>query len=232
MNPRLRKRRTRGIASPLLTALATLALAWPGTAAELTREELAEGFVPLFNGSDLSGWDGDPRLWSVAGGSIVGSTDGRPLSANSFLVSERKFGDFVLRFEVKLRNGNSGMQFRSERTERWTVRGYQADFASGKGWGNLHGEGLPRGLILDGWQDRAEHVVGTGWNRIEVLCEGYRIRISVNGTVTNDVLDPGALTGVLAMQLHRGEPMRVEFRNIRIRTLGGRSTPSAPDSIH
>lgn len=232
MNPRLRKRRTPGFASPLLTALATLALAWPGTAAELTREELAEGFVPLFNGSDLSGWDGDPRLWSVAGGSIVGSTDGRPLSANSFLVSERKFGDFVLRFEVKLRNGNSGMQFRSERTERWTVRGYQADFASGKGWGNLHGEGLPRGLILDGWQDRAEHVVGTGWNRIEVLCEGYRIRISVNGTVTNDVLDPGALTGVLAMQLHRGEPMRVEFRNIRIRTLGGRSAPSAPDSIH
>ncbi len=232
MNPRLGKRRAPGIAAPLLTTLVTLALAWPGTAAELTRQELADGFVPLFNGSDLSGWDGDPRLWSVAGGSIVGSTDGRPLSANSFLVSEREFGDFVLRFEVKLRNGNSGMQFRSERTERWTVRGYQADFASGKGWGNLHGEGLPRGLILDGWQDRAEHVVGTGWNRIEVLCEGYRIRISVNGTVTNDVLDPGALTGVLAMQLHRGEPMRVEFRNIRIRTLGGRSTASAPDSIH
>lgn len=232
MNPRLGKRRAPGIALPLLTALATLALAWPGTAAELTRRELADGFVPLFNGSDLSGWDGDPRLWSVTGGSIVGSTDGRPLSANSFLVSEREFGDFVLRFEVKLRNGNSGMQFRSEQTERWTVRGYQADFASGKGWGNLHGEGLPRGLILDGWQDRAEHVVGTGWNRIEVLCEGYRIRISVNGTVTNDVLDPEALTGVLAMQLHRGEPMRVEFRNIRIRTLEGSSTPSAPDSIH
>lgn len=232
MNPRLGKRRVPGIAAPLLTTLVTLALAWPGTAAELTRQELADGFVPLFNGSDLSGWDGDPLLWSVAGGSIVGSTDGRPLSANSFLVSEREFGDFVLRFEVKLRNGNSGMQFRSEQTERWTVRGYQADFASGKGWGNLHGEGLPRGLILDGWQHRAEHVVETGWNRVEVLCEGYRIRISVNGTVTNDVLDPGALTGVLAMQLHRGEPMRVEFRNIRIRTLAGRSTPSAPDSIH
>lgn len=231
MSLRLGKRRARGIASLLLAALATPALAWPGTAAELTRRELAEGFVPLFNGSDLSGWDGDPRLWSVAGGSIVGSTDGRPLSANSFLVSEREFGDFVLRFEAKLRNGNSGMQFRSERTEGWTVRGYQADFASGKGWGNLHGEGLPGGLILDGWQDRAEHVVGSGWNRIEILCEGYRIRISVNGTVTNDVLDPGALSGVLAMQLHRGEPMRVEFRNIRIRALGGPSAPKAQDSV-
>lgn len=232
MNPRMVKRRARGIGSPLLQALATLALAWPGTAAELTHREVADGFVPLFNGSSLSGWDGDPLLWSVEGGSIVGSTDGRPLSANSFLVSEQEFGDFVLRFEVKLRNGNSGMQFRSERTRGWTVRGYQADFASGKGWGNLHGEGLPRGLILDGWQDRAEYVVKSGWNRIEILCEGYRIRISVNGTVTNDVLDPGALTGVLAMQLHRGEPMRVEFRNIRIRALGGHSDPKAQDSVH
>lgn len=231
MHPRLGKRRSLALASPLPAALAALALAWPAIASDLTRDEVAAGFVPLFNGSDLTGWDGDPRLWGVGSGSIVGSTDGRPLKANSFLVSEREYGDFVLRFEVKLRNGNSGMQFRSERAGGWTVRGYQADFAFGKGWGNLHGEGLPRGLILDGWQDRAEHVVGAGWNRIEIYCEGYRIRIRVNGTVTNDVLDPGALTGVLAMQLHRGEPMRVEFRNIRIRALGSRSVPRAPASV-
>ena len=204
----------------VLATFCWLSLTGATGAAELPRQELDDGFVPLFNGVDLSGWDGDPQMWSVAEGSIIGSTDGRPLTENSFLISEREFDDFVLRFEVKLRNGNSGMQFRSERTGRWTVRGYQADFASGKGWGNLHGEGLPGGLILDGWQDRAEHVVGAGWNRIEVLCSGYRIRISVNGTVTNDVLDPRALKGILAMQLHRGEPMRVEFRNIRIRTLG------------
>lgn len=216
------ERRTPLIASLLLAALGSLSLTGQATAAELPSQELADGFVPLFNGTDLSGWDGDPSLWSVAGGAIIGSTDHRPLSENSFLISEREFEDFVLRFEVKLRNGNSGMQFRSARTERWTVRGYQADLASGKGWGNLHGEGLPRGLILDGWQDRAEHVVRAGWNRIEVLCTGHRIRISVNGTVTNDVLDPGERKGVLAMQLHRGEPMRVEFRNIRIRTLGDR----------
>lgn len=206
---------------PLLAALATVALCGPVAAVDLPGHELAEGFVPLFNGRDLTGWDGDPRLWSVADGSIIGSTDGRPLSENSFLVSDREFANFVLRFEVKLRNGNSGMQFRSERTARWTVRGYQADLAAGKGWGNLHGEGLPGGLILDGWQDRAEHVVRGGWNQVEVLCEGHRVRIRVNGTVTNDVLDPGALKGVLAMQLHRGEPMRVEFRNIRIRDLAG-----------
>ncbi len=195
------------------------ALALPSLAIDpsVSPDEAAAGFESLFNGQDLAGWDGDPELWRVENGMIVGSTDGRPLRANSFLISRRTFSDFVLRFEVRLRNGNSGMQFRSERTHGWTVRGYQADLAEGKGWGNLHGEGLPRGLILDGWQDRAEHVVRTGWNAVEIACEGHRIRIFVNGIVTNDVLDPGALEGVLAMQLHRGDPMKVEYRRIRIR---------------
>ena len=186
----------------------------------LSPEEASLGYEPLFNGRDLQGWDGDPRYWSVEDGTIIGSTDGAPLTKNSFLVSDASFDNFCLRFEVKLRNGNSGMQFRSERTSRWTVRGYQLDLAAGKGWGNLHGEGLPGGLILDGWQGKSEYVVRNGWNRVEILCQGHRIRLTVNGIVVNDVLDPGALEGVLAMQLHRGEAMRVQFRNIRILRLG------------
>ncbi len=185
----------------------------------LTPEERRLGFELLFNGADLDGWDGDPSLWRAEDGAIVGSTDGRPLTSNSFLISQDEFADFHLRFDVRLRNGNSGMQFRSERTDAWTVRGYQVDFAGGKGWGNLHGEGLAGGLILDGWQDKAEFVVHAGWNQIELRCEGHRIRITVNGVVTADVVDPGARSGVLALQLHRGEPMRVAFRNIRIRRL-------------
>lgn len=189
----------------------------------LTPGEARAGYELLFNGADLSGWDGDPALWRVEGGLIVGSTDGRPLTANSFLISRREFDDFELRFEVRLRNGNSGMQFRSDRSEGWTVRGYQVDFAAGKGWGNLHGEGLPGGLILDGWQDKAEFATASsGWNSVTLRCEGHRIRIAVNGSVVNDVLEPGALRGVLAMQLHRGEAMRVEYRNLRILPLGHR----------
>ena len=195
---------------------ASVAAACPLFKADLPGLEPEAGFESLFNGRDLAGWDGDPGLWSVAEGAIVGSTDSRPLVKNSFLISRSSFSDFILRFEVRLRNGNSGMQFRSERLGGWTVRGYQADLAAGKGWGNIHGEGLPGGLILDGWQDRGEHVVLPGWNAVEILCDGHRIRIAVNGTVTTDVLDPGSLEGVLAMQLHRGEPMRVEYRNIRI----------------
>ena len=184
--------------------------------ASLTAEEASSDTNALFNGKDLRDWDGDPAVWSVQRGVILGSSDGRPLRENSFLVSRRKYGDFELRFEVKLRNGNSGLQFRSERFGDWGVRGYQVDFATGKGWGNLHGEGLPGGLILDGWQDKAEFAVRSEWNRISLRCEGNRIRVWVNGVVVNDVLDPGATLGVLALQLHRGEAMQVEFRNIRI----------------
>lgn len=203
---------------PVLAAASFLPWLW-AIDASVTAEEAAAGFESLFNGRDLAGWDGDPSLWSVQDGVIVGSTESNPLRQNSFLISRRSFSDFVLRFDVRLRNGNSGMQFRSKRLEGWVVQGYQADLAEGKGWGNLHGEGLAGGLILDGWQDRAEHIVGPGWNTVEVLCRGHRIRIEVNGVVTNDVLDPGALQGVLAMQLHRGEPMRVEYRRIRVRPL-------------
>ncbi len=200
---------------PLLSLLAAAATGAPREQGPALREA-AEGYESIFNGTDLTGWDGDPDLWSVEDGVIIGSTDGRPLKQNSFLITEQAFRNFELRFEVKLRNGNSGMQFRSERTRGWTVRGYQADLADGKGWGNLHGEGLPGGLILDGWQNKSEFLVRRGWNQIAIRCEGHRIRISVNGLPVNDVLDPGALEGVFAMQLHRGEPMRVEFRNIRV----------------
>ena len=200
---------------PLLSLLAASATGAP-RANGPTPYEAAEGYEAIFNGKDLTGWDGDSDLWTVQDGVIIGSTDGRPLTRNSFLITDELFSDFELRFDVRLRNGNSGMQFRSQRKSGWTVRGYQADLAEGKGWGNLHGEGLPGGLILDGWQNKSEFLVRPGWNRIAIRCEGHRIRISVNGSLVNDVLDPGALEGVFAMQLHRGEPMKVEFRNVRV----------------
>ncbi len=205
----------------LLSATALLA----GTLNVLTPEERTQGVELLFNGQDLTGWDGDPTMWSVEDGKIIGSTDGSPLKTNSFLISKHEYSDFELSFDVKLRNGNSGVQFRSERLPNWIVRGYQADIAGGKGWGSLHGEMLQGGLIMDGWQNKAEHVVQDGWNQVELYCRGDHIRITVNGKVTTDVRNPGAASGVFALQLHRGPPMRVEYRDLKLRRL-----PSAGDS--
>lgn len=199
----------------LLSATALFA----GTFNVLTPKERTQGVELLFNGQDLSGWSGDETMWSVEDGKIVGSTDGSPLATNSFLISDNEYSDFELSFDVKLRNGNSGVQFRSERLPNWIVRGYQADIAGGKGWGSLHGEMLQGGLIMDGWQNKAEHVVHDGWNQVEIYCQGNHIRISVNGKITTDVRNPGASSGVLALQLHRGPPMRVEYRDLKLRRL-------------
>src|SRR5581483_10188617 len=112
------------LALAICAASAALAQA-PNT---LTPAEKKEGFHLLFNGRDLTGWDGDPRIWSVRDGALTGETDGdkRKLEHNSFLIYKDEFADFDLRFEIKLRNHNSGMQFRSKRLPDWVVTGYQA----------------------------------------------------------------------------------------------------------
>src|SRR5690349_22478860 len=99
-----------------------------------------EGFRPLFNGRNLDGWSGDPRFWSVRDGMIVGSTEKAKLPHNEFLISKQSFGNFILRAECRLRNHNSGIQFRSEALPDWVVRGYQADMAADNYWGNIYDE--------------------------------------------------------------------------------------------
>lgn len=174
----------------------------------------------LFNGKNLEGWDGDPRLWRVENGEIVGSTEGVTLEANSFLITRRKFRNFDLKLEVKLRNHNSGIQFRSEALPGWIVRGLQADMAENNWWGSIYDERGTRGVIVNGWKGKAETVVRPGdWNEYQVYCQGGLIQLRVNGLLTAELRDEPEREGVIALQLHRGPPMQVRFRNIRIRVL-------------
>ena len=112
---------------------------------KLTEQEQKEGYGLLFDGKRLDGWKGDAKLWSVRDGAIVGSTEGNKIPHNSFLISEEKFSDFVLRLDVKDRTHNSSVQFRTEELRGWVVRGYQADAAEGVWWGSLNGEKTGRG---------------------------------------------------------------------------------------
>lgn len=196
-------------------------LAAPVPAQMLMMGEVSEGFMSLFNGQELGQWDGDPALWHVERGVIIGSTDGvPPLKANSFLVYHGgKFRDFELRLQMRLRNHNSGIQFRSEEFPGWVVKGLQADAAEGRFWGNLHEEG-GRKLLIDGWKDKGERVVRPGdWNDYTIYCKGSTLRLTLNGVVTAESTQESPKEGVIAFQLHAGPPMKVEFRNIRIRKL-------------
>ncbi len=185
-----------------------------------------DGFVPLFNGKNLDGWTGDPRLWKVEDGEIVGSTDGVKIDHNTFLMTKKEYGDFILRVKVKLRNHNSGIQFRSEQLPDYVAAGYQADVAEKTYFGMLYEE-KKRG-IMDYWkamspeeQAKIETYVKQGdWNQYEITCEGDHVKLVLNGHTTCDIVDPeGAKKGIIGLQLHAGPEMEVRFKDIEIKDL-------------
>ncbi len=185
--------------------------------------ERAEGFIPLFDGQTMDGWRYDPQRWSVRDGVIIGNTHPQGLTQNMYAIHEQAFGDFVLRYKVKLVSGNSGVQFRSHVTdaEKFDMGGYQADVVMG-GWGNLH-EQYGRRRLVDGWTGKAEHNIDpAGFNDMEVIARGPHVVIKVNGVTTADYTetDPDIpRTGLIGLQIHVGEPMEVHFTNIRIKPL-------------
>jgi hypothetical protein len=180
----------------------------------------AADWKPLFDGKTLDGWTGDPRLWSVHDGVIVGSTEGTKLEHNEFLITKQEYGNFILHAEMKLRNHNSGIQFRSEALPDYVVTGYQADAGESNYWGNIYEEKGKRGTMVDGWAAGGKDVVHLkDWNTYEIRCEGDHITVTLNGKVTADIHDSARLKGIIALQLHAGPPMEAYFRDIRIMEL-------------
>lgn len=187
---------------------------------------LAADWTPLFNGTDLEGWRGSKKHWRVENGVLVGTTDETPTELNTFLIYQKPYANFHLSAEIKIRNGNSGIQFRSTALPGpgFIVYGTQADAADEtKSWGNFYEErGRGRGVMKtpdEGWL-KAERVVKKGdWNRIEIIADGPAIQLILNGVTTWRGRDDKKLDGVIALQLHAGKPMRVEFRDIKIKEL-------------
>ena len=210
----------------LLALAAPVIAAAQGPANRLTADEKKEGYILLFNGKDLEGWDGNPALWSVKDGMIAGSTEGHPITHNTFLIGKKEYSNFILQADIRLRNHNSGIQFRSVSLPEWVMTGYQADASDMEeksGWGNLYEEkGRGRKLMKtqdEGWQ-KAKAVVRTGdWNHYEILAQGNHLQLKLNGVVTIDLHDDKAATGFIGFQLHMGPPMEVFFRNVKLKPL-------------
>ncbi|MBY0230601.1 MAG: DUF1080 domain-containing protein, partial [Gemmataceae bacterium] len=173
----------------------------------------AENAKDLFNGTDLKGWDGDPKLWSVKDGEIVGKTAG--LKRNEFLRSHLTARDFKLSLKVKLTPDaeNSGIQFRSEALPGGDVKGPQADI--GKGWWGKLYEEHGRGLLWD--KSGEKHVKAGEWNEYVVEAKGSRVRTWINGELCVD-LDDAKLSrkGSFAFQLHSGGAMEVRFKEVKL----------------
>ena len=198
-------------------------------------------FKPIFDGRSLDGWSQQDGFWSVRDGVITGETTAeRPCNPNHHLVyTAREFGDFELRAQFRLSKGaNSGIQLRC-RPQFLGDNGYQADMNGGGNYvGYLYhprqylvGE---RGADVSIAADGAKRVVrfadgkelqrlyrAEDWNDMRVVVRGRRIDVWVNGVRTTSVEDAREeflpAKGHIAVQIHRGPPMKVEFRNLRVK---------------
>jgi hypothetical protein len=243
----------------LLLSLGAVALTLSASAADTGK--------PIFNGKDLSGWEGLPEFWSVRDGAITGqTTEQNVLKANTFLVWKgAEVKNFELRAQFRLvpnndkDQANSGIQYRSKVMDPATfvVGGYQADIDMGRYIGMLYEE-KGRGILMQPGQkiiigpmaDVAEsegkkkakqkakvETVATvttaeqlaaayrknEWNEIVIIAKGNHLQHFINGKLTADVTDTdnekGAKAGVLALQLHQGPPMTIQFKDLRLKTL-------------
>jgi len=205
-----------------------------------------EGFVSLFNGRDLAGWDGDPRIWSVKDGAIAGQTTADvTVKENSFLVWKDEVEDFELRLKFKLQGGNSGIYYRARKrpagqTQGEALVGTQADFDASGRWTGVIMEYTLREVLAE----RGEKVVidGSGkrevagslgdakklldavkpneWNDYTVVAKGGHVTLQINGTPMCELedKDPKRLVrGWLALQVHVGPPMQVQFKDVFLR---------------
>jgi hypothetical protein len=223
--------------------------------------EVEPGFKAMFNGKDLTGWEGKPGWWSVADGAITSeSTPAKPCDKAHYLMWRGgKPGDFDLRLEYRLVGGNSGIQFRSRELPDYDTSGYQADMEAGDQWTGCLFEHTRGGVAMRGEKvlidqegkkkitflgdpqkllDQAafnaantakpgrgaellKHIKKNDWNSYRVIARGPEITLEINGVVMCQVTDNqaglAARSGVIALQMHPGPPMKVQFRNLRIK---------------
>jgi hypothetical protein len=199
-----------------------LYLSFLGTARPLRcDDETKNGF---FSGKDLEGWEGLTKYWRVQDGALIGTAPPEGLKFNTFLCSKKKYRDFELSFQVRLKNGkgNSGVQIRSviANPEHFAVRGPQADIAAGY-WGSLYGE-LFGGMMKQAPRDVVNKVLKSAdFNDYAIKCVGKHVTITLNGATTvDDDFAKMPDEGIIAWQLHAGMPgMEVTFLNIKFKDL-------------
>ncbi len=213
---------------------------------EIKLEDLpknADGAYVLFNGKDLTGWDGNPDFWSVQDGCITGqTTKEKPTKGNTFLIFRGgKPADFELKAKFKLDNHNSGIQFRSKDKGNWVLNGYQADIAESRYTGILYEEG-GRGILVDvgekvtigadgkkikeKFADAKEiqsAVTLKEWHEYTIVAKGNNLVQFIDGKKTMELIDneeaKRAMNGLIGFQCHAGPPMKVQFKDVTLKIL-------------
>ena len=202
------------------------------------------GFTQIFDGKSLTGWDGDATFWRAENGAIVGeSTPAKKVAENSFLIWRGgTVRDFELKIEFRINGTNSGVQYRSkERPDvgKWVLQGYQADMDFANSFtGNVHDERGPRFFLarrgnvvrgVDGGGKQQIAALETAdalkayikvndWNQLHVVARGWTLMHFINGHLMAVFVDDDTTNrmaeGLIGLQMHVGDPFKVEYRNI------------------
>ena len=205
-----------------------------------------DGFVSIFDGKSLDGWEGDPKFWSVKDGVLTGETEKDKQPAhNTFLFYKTEVGDFELRCKCREVGGNSGIQFRSKKLPDFVAAGYQADMGPGKNHnGKIYDEHGKRGFLASVGEttvigaDGKKQVVSTNeeaakfadslklpdWIEYRVVAKGNHLQTYINGKLIADCTDNdkehAATTGLLGFQIHKGNAgMLVQFKDVELKKL-------------
>lgn len=196
------------------------------------------GFVALFDGKSLAGWEGNEKVFRVENGVVVAGSLTEAIPQNEFLCTMKEYGDFELRLQAKLegKGENAGIQFRSQRVpNHHEVSGYQCDMGRAwdrSVWGALYDESRRNKMLAEPNEEVAKKAAREPgeWNDFVIRCEGPTVQIWLNGVQTVDYgeKDGGiSRAGVIGLQIHGGEPAQASYRNIRIKTLGGTEASSS-----
>jgi len=206
------------------------------------------GFVPIFDGRTLADWDGDPKYWRVENGHLVGEITPETLvKRNTFIIWRGGApADFELKLDYRVTaGGNSGINYRSiQLTDApWSLAGYQADIDNVERWvGQNYEERGRTFLAYRGQMVRvgetgqpqllaslgdpaalAAHVKSEDWNSYHLIIRGNVLTHIINGHVMSIVIDDDPknrrFDGLIGVQVHVGPPMKIEYRNIRLKTL-------------
>jgi len=222
----------------LIVTLISIAFCTPAIGAEVE-----EGFVSMFNGKDLTGWEGKPGEWTVENGALTSqSTKEKPCRKHHYLMWRGgKPADFELRLSYRIVGGNSGIQFRSRELPGWDTRGYQADLEAGTQWSGalfqhsrggvamrgekvvIDAEGKKTVTRLADTKELQKKIKAEDWNEYQVIARGSEVILKINDVLMSHAIDndksKACKRGVIALQMHPGPPMKVEFKDLRIKVL-------------
>lgn len=179
-------------------------------------------WTPLFQNNSLAGWTPTPGgEWTIHNGLVTGRSP-KTEKRHGILLSDKTYDNFHVQAEFRAMEGNSGFYFRSEKIAGAVgVHGFQAEVDTTQATGGLYETGGRAWVAKPDAQSIQQRNYQPGeWSQLDVIADDGHVVVKINGVISSELTDdPGRKSGHFGLQLHGGQEMHVEFRNLKIKAL-------------